>query len=280
MILVTGASGRIGRELVGRLSAAEVGFRGGYRDLAKAPEHRGLEPVALDYNTLDSVRAALTGVDKLFLLASGADQPRQESALVEEALRAGVKHIVKLSAWSADKEAYAFARLHRSVEKRIEGMGIPFTFLRPTGFMQNVLGLAATLKAQGAFCQPAPTARWSPIDVRDIAAVAARVLTSSGHEGKRYELSGPEALTQAQQAERLATAIGKPVKYLPVSSADYKKTLLGFGVPEATANGLIDLFEYYTRPEAATVTHEVERLTGRAPLRFDQFARDFAAAFK
>jgi uncharacterized protein YbjT (DUF2867 family) len=280
MILVTGASGKIGSELVKGLSQAGVKARAGYRSVAKAPKLAHLEAVAFDFDKPELVRAALAGVDRMFLLCAGPRQVEQEMSAADEAKRAGVKHVVKLSVWEAHKEEYQFARLHRAIEKKLESLGVPHTFLRPTAFMQNLLASAHTIKDEGAFYQPAGDARWPMIDVRDVARVAAKVLTSTGHEGKSYELTGPEALGSTDQARLLSEVIGKPIKFVDVPAEEFKKMMVGFGLPGAQVDGIVDLFRYYRTPAGQRATSDVEKLTGKRPGSFAQFARDVASAFR
>jgi uncharacterized protein YbjT (DUF2867 family) len=284
MILVTGAGGNVGSELVKVLSASGARFRAAYNSPAKMEQARrnGVAAVAIDYARPETVAAALAGADHLFLLGAGAvGQAEAEIGVVRAAKKAGVRHVVKLSVWGADGEAFSFAKVHRPVEREIEGSGLGWTFLRPNGFMQNLPNFfAATIKSQGAFYLPSRGCRVSHIDVRDIAAVAAKTLTDPGHEGKAYTLSGPEALSYADIAARLATAIGRPVKYVDIPDADFKKGAMAAGMPEAYADAMLSLIHYYEGDHASRVTQDVERVAGRKPNNFDQFARDYAGAFK
>jgi len=276
MILVTGSSGKVGKELVRRLEEGKARFRVGARSPEKAP---GVQAVLFDLDRPETFGPALGGVERLFLLSSGGTE--REGPVVDAARKAGTKHIVKLSVWGAETEAHEFARHHRPIEKRIEASGIPWTFLRPNGFMQNYVAFsAATIKAQGAFYLPDRDARISVIDTRDIAAVAAQALTGEGHEGKAYTLSGPEALSNGEIAEKISRAIGKKVSYVDIPEEDFRKGAISAGVPPAYADALVDLQRYYVSGAGSRVTPEVERVTGRKPISFDQFARDHASAWK
>src|SRR5262249_4234416 len=146
MILVTGASGTVGKEVVKALIAAGARFRAGYRT---RPQNlpTGVDGVALDYDKPETVRPALQGVETVFLLSNTVSL---EQGVVDAAKRAGVRRVVKLSAYSAEEEGFIFGRWHRAVEKHIEASGLAWTFLRPNNFMQNVLHyMAGTIRAKG-----------------------------------------------------------------------------------------------------------------------------------
>jgi uncharacterized protein YbjT (DUF2867 family) len=276
MILVTGATGKVGQELVKELSQKGAPFKVGVRDPGRAA---GAPAVLFDFDRPETFGPALAGIDALFLLTSGGTG--REKAVVDAAKKSAVKRVVKLSVWGAEGEDFFFGREHRAVEKHLEASGLPWTFLRPNGFMQNyATAHAASIKGQGAFFLCAGDSRYSIIDARDIGAVAAKVLTETGHERKAYTLSGPEALSNAQMAEKISKAIGKPVRYVDMPEPEYKKTMAGFGMPEPFVEAFIDLQRYYRRGSAEAVTPEVERLLGRKPGTFDQFARDHASAWQ
>jgi uncharacterized protein YbjT (DUF2867 family) len=277
MILVTGAGGTVGSEVVRQLQAAGAKFRAAFHSGAKAEAARakGVDAVVIDYNRPETLNAALQGVDKLFLLSGGA--PDQEINAVEAAKGAGVKHIVKLSVIGADEEAFSFAKLHRTAEKAIENSGLAWTFLRPNGFMQNLVTYSGgTIRAQGAFYSSVGDARISHVDVRDIAAVAVKALTEPGHEGSAYTLTGPEALTYDEIAEMIAKASGRGVNYVNLSDADLKQGLLGAGMPEPYADAYLDLMRHYRTGAPAKVTDDVRRVTGSDARTFEDYARDNA----
>ena len=281
MIIVTGAGGNVGRQLVGRLKEAGAPLRACFNSPRKAAEARaaGIDAAVLDYAKPETLDPALAGGEKLFLL-SPPERTELEPGVVEAARRAGIRKIVKLSVWGTPSEAFSFARAHRAIERKIEKSGIPFTFLRPNGFMQNfVAAHASTIKNQDAFYAPARDSRISFIDVRDIAAVAARVLVDAGHDGKAYGLSGPEAPTHAEIAEKFSRALGKPVRYVDLPDDDYVRALEGFGLSNVYARAILDLHHYYRNGAASAVTPDVERITGRKPISFQQFIQDHAASF-
>ncbi len=275
MILVTGSTGRIGRELVRELDAAGEPYRVG----ARAPGRDTKNAVLFDYDRPDTFGPALAGVDRLFLLTSGGTE--REGPAVDAARKAGVRRIVKLSVWGAEEDAFVFGRSHRAIEERIEASGIPWTFLRPNGFMQNFSTYKLEeIRSRGVIVDSTGDGAWSIVDARDVGAVAARALAESGHEGRAYKLSGPEALRQAQMAEKISEAAGKPVRYRDVSDAEYKKTQLSYGIPEGYADALVDLNVYYRGGAGAPVTGDVAAVLGRPPGSFARFARDHASLWR
>lgn len=283
MILVTGATGNIGVELVKKLSKTGQLVRafvrsGKQTQIIALP---GIEFTEGDFGDPKTFTPALDNVDRVFLLIpSSSEVERQQHNFVDAAKQARVRHIVKLSQLGADTHAPGrFQRYHGAVESHILKSGIPFTFLRPNLFMQGLLNFRSTISSQSAFYAPAGNAKVSIVDVRDIAAVAARVLIESGHEGKTYNITGPEALTHAEMADQLSSAVGKPIKYLDVPSEAMRQALLGFGMPEWQADGLVEDYDHYRRGEAAEVTSTVRDITGNDATRFSQFAKDYAARF-
>lgn len=284
MILVTGAGGTVGSEVLEQLRRAGAKVRAAFHndEKVKAARAKGLDAVKIDFDRPETLREALRGVDKVFLLTGSVpNQVEQETNLVNAAKEAGVKHIVKLSVIGADKERIIFSRIHRAAEKAIEGSGIPWTFLRANSFMQNLVTYdGETIRSQGAFYGAAGEGKISHVDVRDIAAVAVKVLTESGHAGKAYELNGPEALSYAQVAEKISQVSGKKVSYVDVPPDQMKQGMLEAGLPEAYAEALLDLHAFYKRNEASTRSDDIKRVIGRDPITFDQYAKDNAASFR
>jgi uncharacterized protein YbjT (DUF2867 family) len=283
MILVTGSTGKVGSELVRQLSAKGARVRALVRDPAKgaALEAPGVEIARGDLGDPASLDAAMQGIERVFLLSS-VDQQQAElqGNVVQAAKRAGVRHVVKLGAAGTSLDSpITVARLHAQTEKDIEASGIPYTFLKPALFMQFLVGHAPTIKSDGAFYMPMRDGKVPMVDLRDIATVAATVLTTSGHEGKAYTLTGPEALSMSEAAQKLAAAIGKPVEYVDVPPDAARQAMIAQGIPEWFVEDLLELMEVFAAGYAAAVSLDVKNVTGRART-FDEFARDFARAFK
>jgi uncharacterized protein YbjT (DUF2867 family) len=280
MILVTGASGTVGSELLKELISAGESVRAGYR--TRPPTVSGVQPVRIDLATGEGLDAAVDGVDAVFLLAGEMeDQAAGEIRVVEAAKRAGVKRLVKQSVLAAETEAYSFARIHRRIERAVEASGIAYTFLRPGSFMQNfVTYYADTIRMENAFYLPCGDAREAFVDARDIAGVAAQALTRDGYEGKAYDLLGPEPLTYADAAAKLSTALGRTVNYVSIPDAEFRKAMIGAGLPESYVDRLADLYRFIREEHPPTQSTAIKDVTGRDPISFDQFARDYADAWR
>jgi uncharacterized protein YbjT (DUF2867 family) len=282
MILITGATGNVGSPLVQQLVAAGHQVRAFSNDAAARQKLGDKVEIANgSFDDAASVEAALRGVDKVYLLAPASpDEPRWEANFIAAAVKAGVKHVVYHSVAGASYEANAFGKWHRAGEKALEASGIAWTHLRPVGFMANALGWAATIKSQGAVYMPCGEGKMAVIDPRDIAAVAAAALTTAGHEGKVYDLTGPAAITVGEQAQAIADAIGKPVKYVDVPDGAARDSMLSQGWPAVLADAMLEFTNLVRAGGAGHVTDTVKAVTGKAPRTFADWARENAAAFR
>ncbi|QSQ21078.1 SDR family oxidoreductase [Pyxidicoccus parkwayensis] len=280
-ILVTGATGTIGGEVTRQLIAKGVRPRLLVRDPAKAREFEGkAELVKGDLGDAASLERAMQGVEKLFLVGAGVDGQVLEAKAVDAAKKAGVKHVVKLSVLGAQEETLAFGRWHRPVEKKLEASGLAWTFLRPVNFMSNMFNNVDSIKGQGAFYQPTGDGKTSVIDPADIGAVAVKALTEPGHEGKAYTLTGPQALSGAEQAAVLTKALGREVKFVDVPPEAAKQAMAGSGIPPVYVDALMDLLANMKAGQTAVVTDTVRKVLGREPGTFEDWARRHAAAFR
>jgi len=277
MILVTGAAGTIGQEVVKALVERGVRFRAGHRRRpVQVPT--GSESVEVDFTRPQTLPPALRGVETVFVLSNDV---ASEAALVKAATEARVRRLVKLSVLGAPEERFTFARWHRASERTIEGSGIPWTFLRPNGFMQNVVNfMGQGIRGQKAIFTSAKDAPISHVHARDVGGVAARVLTESGHEGRAYDLTGPAANSYLDVARTLTMVLGHEIKVVPISDEDYKKGAVGAGIPEGYADALVDLNRVYRDGVAARVSPDVAKLLGRPAIDFATFARENAAALR
>lgn len=285
-ILITGATGNIGKELTKYLASKNIPFLAMVRSLDQAKVFDGLnfpgaEFISGDFNDPESLKNALKGIDKAFLLTNSSEQAQQQQIdFVNAAAHAGVKHIVKLSQWAADVNSpVRFLRYHAVIENLIKESGMAYTFLRPNLFMQGLLGFRETIIRQNQFFGAIGDAKISMIDTRDIAAAAGEALSSSGHEGKIYNLTGPEALSHDQMAEKLSAVLGRKVEFIDITPKALKQTLLHVGFPEWQGEGLVEDYAHYKLGEASEVKSDVEDATGNEARNFDNFAKDYASLF-
>jgi len=281
MILITGASGNVGREVLKQIAEKGVPVRAAFQSVSRtAAAPSGVEIVTMDYNQPETLRAALKGVDRVFLVGPPtSDLPAMERKAIDEIKRAGEAHIVKLSAMGG--RGATFPRQHADSEDYLASSGVPYTFLRPNGFMQNFVNYnAGTINSQNAFYGCQGDGKVSHIDIRDIGAAAVKVLTEDGHQGKAYSLTGPEALANVPIAEILSDDTGREIKYVNLTDEQFTQALMGAGIPEWSAKALVDLQRLYREGGASMVSRDVELLLGRKPTSFAQFSRDHKGAFQ
>jgi uncharacterized protein YbjT (DUF2867 family) len=286
-ILVTGATGRIGSELVRRLRAARALVRALVHTPSKASALAApdVQLVPGDFEDAASLDRAMADIQRMFLLSP--PHPRQlelQGNAVLAAHRAGVGHIVKLSALGASPDwPLSIPRWHWQIEQQIEQAGFAFTHLRPNYFTQMVLTLASEVIRDGTISVPAGGGRVSMVDARDIAAVAASALLEPGHAGRVYEITGPEALSFSDVAQQLAEATGRPVAYRDVPPEAALAALVATGLPAWWAEYRIGVYRLYRDSGsdgwAATVSSVVADVGKQQPRRFADFAREFRAAF-
>ena len=275
-LLITGASGTIGRELVQALRARSADF---------AVMSRKPTPGAVpgDFSDPASLAQAFAGVQTLFLLFPlSPDSFELARNAVDAAKAAGVQHIVRSSGAGAQAGSpVAIADLQGRIDALIEASGIPYTLLRPNGFMQNWVNFyAAQLKA-GAYAAPHGTAGISVVDVRDIAEAAAAVLLDpAAHAGQAYTLTGGEALSTGEQVAAIARAAGREIRYDDIPEAEAEAQLRAWGLPDVMVGYFMSLNHVYKQGWAAGVSPDVERLTGHAPRRFADFAAGHADAWR
>jgi uncharacterized protein YbjT (DUF2867 family) len=288
MILVTGATGNNGIEIVKLLSRRGIPCRALVRTSEKATVLSGLADVEVVYGDFahpETLAPALKGIDKALLISSADPRlPELQGNFVQAAKRAGVPYVVKFSgAWSmggADLRGWRFARWHAEAEQQLEDSGLAFTHLQPNQFMQVYLRFQPTIAEQGKFFAACRNSKVSPVDIRDIAEVAVAVLTGSGHQGKSYVLTGPETLTYYEVAEKLSAAIGKTVSYVDVPLEAARKTMVDSGAPDWFVEGQMEQYQVRLRGYQSAVTSVVAEVAKKQPISFGQFAQDYATYFR
>lgn len=282
-VLVTGATGTVGREVVPRLAASGVQVRAACRhpEMLALPEDY-VDTVVMDLRDPAELDRALEDIEKIFYLSPLEENMVEDASLMVERARAhGVRHLVRLSALGVDHpRTITLGKVHGEVERIIRGSGIDCTFLRPNSFMQNFITYwGESIRRQNAFFIPQGQGRVSIIDARDIADVAAAVLTQDGHAGKAYELSGPQALSNYDIAKVLSDVLGREISYRDIPVEDARSALTEQGMSEWMVSVILELFEMSKADAAADVNDNVEQLIGRPPIRFEAFVRDFSHAF-
>jgi uncharacterized protein YbjT (DUF2867 family) len=286
MILITGATGTNGRLVARALLSAGQPVRAmvqnpsGASDLQKA----GAQIVHADFDSADTLDVALAGVDRALLL-SPVDQRlvEREARFVERARKAGLKHLVKFSAIGAHPAAsFTWGRQHGMAESLIMDSALPFTFVQPNFFMQNLLWSSDPIKTRGELYSSIGSTPASHVDARDIAEVIKATLSEplDRHAGRIHLVTGPAALTFDQIAEVCSRVVGKPVRYVNLTDEQLKAGLVASGQPEWQATALLELNTYARQGHASVVTDTVQRLTGRPARTLEEWFRDHAAAFR
>ena len=277
MILVIGGHSKIGSALIDDLVARSEQVRAMVRS-GESPDSfpAGVETVLGDLGDRASLDAAMEGADKLFLLCGPTqDEVEFNQNAIDAAAAAVLSLVVRSSILGADPDSPAtFVRDHGISDAALRDSGLPHAIVRPNMFMENVPeNYVPSIDENGNFYANAGQARLSMVDTRDVAAVAAALLTESGHPEGIYDVTGPEALSLQDVAGKLSSRLGRQINFVDVPDDAVRQTLLGFGVGEWMAGGLVDLFQEYKRSGtdgyAAAVTDTVQRVTGRAPRSLD-----------
>jgi len=283
MILLTGVTGKTGG-VAARALAGKVPLRAITRNESRAAEIKalGIEPFVGDAGDPAVVAKAAAGVEKaLLVMNNSAKQADTEKRFIDAAKGAGVKHIVKMSSTEAVEGAKSSIPAgHVAVEKHLKASGLAWTLIKPNFFMQNLLGSARSIKANGTFAMPCGTGTTAMIDARDVGAAIAVVLSGTGHEGQSYELTGPEVLTFNQVAEKFSAALGKKVAYIDQPMEEYKKIVGQFLTDPWHLNAVCELFEEIAEGGLNRTTDTFRKLTGRPPTSLAQFIQEHIAAYK
>jgi uncharacterized protein YbjT (DUF2867 family) len=276
MILVIGGRSKIGSavldELVRRGASARALLRSSEQSAFPPP----IETVTGDLGDPASLEGAMHGVEQVFLLCGPRpDEVALNRNAIDAARASGVRLVVRSSILAADPAATAtFVRNHGESDAYLAGSGIPHVIVRPNYFAQNVPeAVIPTIDGDGRFYANLGDARLSVVDTTDVGAVAAVVLTNPGHDGKTYDVTGPEALSYADVASKLSSRLGRPVEYVDVPDAATQSALASAGLGDWLVDSLVSLFAQYrssgTDGYAAQVTDTVQELTGKPPHSLD-----------
>ncbi len=282
-ILITGATGHIGKEIVEELIRRKIPVKVMVRSLQKNPywEKGKVEQVIGDFGDIESLEKAFSGIDTLFSLTPFVENLVELGKnVVQAAQKARVRYIVRSSALTAGENATTIPRWHWQVEKFLEESGILYTIIRPTIFMQNYLRHSSYIKDKGAFYAPLGDGKVSYVDVRDIAAVAVAVLTEEGHAGKIYPVTGGEALSNYDIAGLFSKALGRTIKYVDIPESEAVYTMSKTGMPGSLVVGLSELNRIAKTGGFSKVYTTVEKLARRKPISFAQFISDNLGTFQ
>jgi uncharacterized protein YbjT (DUF2867 family) len=288
VILVTGAAGLSGSSIIREFARQKTEVRALVRNRVRAVAPEALPRVELvegDMSRPETLETALRGVERVLMISSSVPQMLEtQCTFIDACVRAGVGHIIKFSGAESGlgfkPENFRFTRMHEEIERYLEGSGLAWTHLRPSQFMQVYLREVPAIVSADSLLLPMANSRLSPIDIEDVAKIAFAVLRDGGHEGKSYNMTGPEALTMTEIAERISQATGKNVRYVDIAPEEKRQAILAAGAPPYFVDALDELFaERRKRPESRVClgTHEA---LGIKPTTFAEFAQRNAAAFR
>ncbi|MCX4553196.1 NAD(P)H-binding protein [Streptomyces sp. NBC_01267] len=279
MIVVTGATGNVGRPLTQVLAEAGEQVMAVSRHAAAVPD--GVRHVAADLAELTSLTPALDGAKALFLLLSGdLHAPgARPTDIIDLAAASGVRRVVLLSSQGVATRPLGPSRIAlRAVEDALRESGLDWAVLRPGGFASNALAWADSVRTQGTVAAPFGDIGVPVVDPVDIAEVAAACLLDDRHAGGVFELTGPEVITPRQQAEAIAAALGSPVRFHELTREEAKATMTQF-VPPELADDTLDIIAAPNQAELQ-ISSDVERVLGRAPSPFADWVARSIAAFR
>jgi uncharacterized protein YbjT (DUF2867 family) len=295
-VLVLGATGNVGTPLVEALQKRDVRVRAAIRKVPIVQDIRGkekagrkgtsvqpIEYIAFNYFDPDTYSKAMSGVDVLYLLTPVIPEPLAlVKSLLEAAKKAGIKKVVRQSAFGANRiqKNVRLLHWHHECEKAVVESGVPYVILRPTGFFQNYFSYAEEISSAGVFHMALGSDRSSYIDARDVAQIAAVTLCEDGHEGREYDLTGPQALSNEDIADLLSDATGDQIKFVPISDEVERRDLIENGMPDWLADGLVELHRHWRGENAAQVLSTIRDVTRKDSTPFEKFARENVDKFR
>jgi uncharacterized protein YbjT (DUF2867 family) len=275
MIVITGATGNVGRPLVEALVKAGKEVTA----VSRGDGPAGVRHARADLAEPAGLRPVLAGAEALFLLVSGAGAHLDPEAIVDAARAGGVRRIVLLSSQAAVTRpgSVSHAPLRR-IEEVVERSGLEWTHLRPSGFASNAFAWVPSVRGERTVAAPFGDVGLPVVDPLNIAEVAAAVLIGEGHAGRAYEITGPETTTPRQRAEAIGDALGEPVRFVEQTAAEARAQMLRF-MPEPVVDGTLAIIGEPVEGERR-VSHDVERLLGRKPYTFAEWAQRNVTAFR
>jgi uncharacterized protein YbjT (DUF2867 family) len=283
MILITGATGNTGRALVELLARRHTRVRALVHDPAKAADLAmpNVDVVIGDLAAPQSLSRVLDGVGKAYLLSSAhPSQVELHGNFIRAARQSGVRHIVRHSVRGADAGSpIKICRWHAESQRELESSGIAWTHLQPVYNMQNILKLARAIRSQGVLAAPMKDGAVSMVDARDVAAVGAACLTSEGHEGRTYVVTGPQGITFSDVASELSQGLDMPVRYVDAAAGNARAGMLTMGMPEWYVDDLLGFYAWYSTGASAAVSDVVRTIAGRPGRSFSQFVEAHRSDF-
>jgi len=287
MILVTGAAGLNGFAIVREFSRNGVAVRALVRDrpgavaLAELPH---VELVEGDMARAETLGQVLEGIDRALMISSSNPKMLEtQCRFVDACKAAGVAHVVKFSGKESgigfDANNFRFTQMHGEAERYLEQSGLSWTHLRPSQFMQVYLREAPTIASKGLLQLPLDDVRLSPVDIEDIAKIAFALLTQGGHQGRAFEITGPQALSMAEVAAAISEATGRPVRYLKRSLEEHRRGMELAGLPPFVVDALIEQALERLRHPQSRVELATHKSFGVKPTTFAEFARRHVAIF-
>ncbi|MDQ3734707.1 MAG: SDR family oxidoreductase [Actinomycetota bacterium] len=280
MIVVTGGTGNIGRHVLEELAKTDAAVRVLARDPSRVSDYQDrLDVVAADLDDPATLGPALQGVERLFILAPGPDVPAQDAALIRAAVQAGVRHVVMVSSLGAELGGIAGGRPHLPGEALLRESGLEWTVLHPSEFMTNTAWWRDTILSAGSIFVPSGSGRVGFVDPADIGAVAAKVLTTDGHHGQTYRLTGPEALRTADIAAVLSEVLDRPVQHVDVPAQAFRAGMEQAGMPPFLIDMQVEYYAAVIDGVVDIVSPDVPNLLGRPATDFRSWAQANADAF-
>lgn len=276
MILVTGAAGMSGAMIVREFSRQGIRVKALVRDIGKAPEFDPtfVEVVQGDMARPETLAGALDGVEKAVMISSaGKEMVATQCAFVDACVTAGVGHVIKFSGAELGfrRSAFRFTEMHAQAEEYLEQSGLEWTHLRPGGFMQVYLRELPNITKRGELRLAFGEISLAPVDANDVARITTKITLSPDQGGRTYVITGPEALTMSDVAERFGHALGRPVRYVPIDVEERRRDLLAAGAPPYFVDGLIEQVIERLRNPVAKVRLDAHERFGVTPTMFAAF---------
>lgn len=281
--LILGASGQTGSEVCRILTSAGFSTRITYREQSELQRLReyDIEDYAADYNDVESLKRAMDGVERVFVVQPvNQEMLDQSKNICEAAKAANVSHVIRISNMATGPDIQSdIANFHYESDEMLKALGCNYTILKGANYFQNMLYSSLTIIRQSHFALPLGTASVSAVDVRDVALVAAHCLIDQGHENKEYTVTGPEAMTMHVVARHLSKVIGKEVRFIPVAPVAATQVFKDQGMPEWAAKAIGEMFMEYASGKYKFVTKDFTEITGSEPRNITGFFEDFRESF-